>query len=164
MILVGFGSNLHSNDGRSPQENCLEAIYRLSRHQIVVTQTSSFFESAPIPDSEQPWYVNSVALINTELTPLSLLECLLASEFEMGRSRAMRDAPRVIDLDLLAYDNHIIYSEVLTIPHPRMSGRAFVLKPLAEIAPNWVHPVCGRHIKQLIKDLDPCQIAYPICG
>ena len=164
MILLGMGSNLNSSEGRSPQENCQEAINRLSRHQIVAARISSFFESAPIPDSAQPWYVNSVALINTELTPLSLLECLLATEFEMGRNRAMRDAPRVIDLDLLAYDNQIIYSEGLTIPHPRMNGRAFVLKPLAEIAPNWVHPVCGRHIKQLIKDLDPCQIAYPICG
>ena len=163
MKLIGFGSNLQGN-GKSPQENCQEAIFRLSQHKITILRTSSFFESAPIPDSTQPWYINSVASISTELAPLSLLKYLLAVESEMGRRRGVKNAPRIIDLDLLAYDDQVIELEQLIVPHPKIRERGFVLRPLAQVAPDWVHPVCGKHIKLLIQELDPGQIVHPIEG
>ena len=96
------------------------------------------------------------------MPPLVLMDCLLAIEIEMGRKRAFENEPRVIDLDLLAYDDKIINKASLIIPHPRMDKRGFVLKPLAEIAPNWVHPSSGKHIGDLIEALNPNQIARAI--
>ena len=90
------------------------------------------------------------------------MECLLDIELGMGRKRSFTNEPRVIDLDLLAYNNKIIDDVGLIIPHPRMYERAFVLKPLEEIAPNWFHPSTGKPIKQLIEDLNPNQIARAI--
>ena len=90
------------------------------------------------------------------------MECLLAIELEMGRKRTFTNEPRVIDLDLLAYNNKIINDVGLIIPHPRMYERAFVLKPLAEIVPDWLHPSTGKHINQLIGDLKTNQIARAI--
>ena len=83
-------------------------------------------------------------------------------ELKMGRNRTAANAPRVIDLDLLAYDDKVIGEKELILPHPRLHKRAFVLKPLEQIAPNWVHPVTGKSIKQLSKNLDPDQIVRPI--
>jgi len=82
----------------------------------------------------------------------------------MGRIRTVRNGPRVIDLDLLSYDDQILEMGGLILPHPRMTERAFVLKPLAEIAPDWYHPLSRQHIKQLIEELDPHQIARPVHG
>jgi len=162
VILVGIGSNLRSSEGSLPKENCLEALRRLSLKQVRIISTSSFFESEPIPDVRQPWYINLVIAVKTNMPPLILMGCLLAIELEMGRKRTFTNGPRVIDLDLLAYNNKILNDVGLIIPHPRMYERAFVLKPLAEIAPDWLHPSTGKHINQLIEDLKPNQIARAI--
>ena len=153
---------MRSSEGSRPKENCLEALRRLSLKQVRIISTSSFFESEPIPDVRQPWYINLVIAVKTNMPPLILMECLLAIELEMGRKRTFTNGPRVIDLDLLAYNNKIINDVGLIIPHPRMYERAFVLKPLAEIAPDWLHPSTGKHINQLIEDLKPNQIARAI--
>ena len=153
---------MRSGGGRRPKENCLEAIRRLSLKQICINRTSSFFESEPISDFWQPWFINMVIAVKTNMSPLILMECLLAIELEMGRKRTITNGPRVIDLDLLAYDNKIHNDVGLIIPHPRMYERAFVLKPLAEIAPDWLHPSTGRHVNELIEDLNPNQIARAI--
>ena len=153
---------MRSSEGRYPKENCLEALHRLSLNQVSIISTSSFFESEPVSDIRQPWYINMVISIETNMPPLILMECLLAIELELGRKRTYTNEPRVIDLDLLAYNEKIINEERLIIPHPRMYERAFVLKPLAEIAPDWFHPTTGKHIKQLVEDLNPNQIARAI--
>ena len=163
MILVGIGSNLNSKKDQPPEYNCIEAIHQLTLHAIYPFKTSSFYETSPIPQKKlQPWYVNSVVAVKTKLNPFYLLEALLTIELKMGRNRTTANAPRVIDLDLLAYDDKVIGEKELVLPHPRLHKRAFVLKPLEQIAPNWVHPVTGKSIKQLSKNLDPDQIVRPI--
>ena len=141
MICIGIGSNQYSADKKSPKANCQEALRRLNKHQIFVDRTSSFFESSPVPDTQQPWYVNAVASVKTKYKPIFLLKNLLTIEADMGRIRTVRNGPRVIDLDLLSYDDQILEMGGLILPHPRMTERAFVLKPLAEIAPDWYHPL-----------------------
>ena len=166
MILIGVGSNLKSKHDNLPKDNCIEAIRQLSLHTIYPTRTSSFYETSPIPYKNlEPWYINSVVIVETTLNPFNLLKALLKIELKMGRNRTWANAPRVIDLDLLAYDDQKIGEAGLILPHPRLHERAFVLKPLEQIAPNWLHPVTGKSIKQLVKNLDPHQIVRPIsCG
>ena len=140
MILVGMGGNLDS----------VFALFWQCR--------SGWYKTAPVPVSDQPWYRNRVFTIETEKTAREVLEILLSVEAELGRVRTVRNAPRVLDLDLLAYHDEIIDAPPeLIVPHPRMHLRAFVLYPLQEIAPNWVHPKRGQNIAEMIENLPPEQ-------
>jgi 2-amino-4-hydroxy-6-hydroxymethyldihydropteridine diphosphokinase len=113
-----------------------------------------------VPASEQPWYFNAVAEISTDLPPDRLLAELHAMEEEFGRVRSIPNAPRIIDLDLLDYCGEIAAGGPgkATLPHPRMTGRAFVLRPLADVAPDWHHPVSGTSIQVLVAALPAGQI------
>lgn len=105
---------------------------------------SSWYRSAPVPPSDQPWFVNAVAGVRTALSPRDLLVALHDVEAEFGRVRSVRNASRTLDLDLLAYGDAVIEDPGgLVLPHPRLAERAFVLLPLAEVAPAWRHPVSG---------------------
>jgi len=141
---IALGSNLPSPFG-SPVDNLHEALKRIaSLGQIKAV--SSFHTTAPVGYLNQPEFVNAAALLETTLTPLDLLHGLLAIEHAMGRDRAALQAnapakgPRIIDLDLLLYGDLILTTPELTLPHPAMHQRAFVLAPLAEIAPEMRHP------------------------
>jgi len=119
--------------------------------QTTVVAVSPFIETAPVGGPpESPDYLNAVAAIETELAPKELLEALLTVEHKLGRIRAERWGPRTIDLDLLLYDEVVIDEPDLTIPHPRMHERRFVLEPLAAIAPDVVHPVLHTSIRELL--------------
>jgi 2-amino-4-hydroxy-6-hydroxymethyldihydropteridine diphosphokinase len=106
--------------------------------------------------------VNSVAWIETTLEPAALLALLRQVEREFGRQRMVRNAARTLDLDIIDYDGRVENTPELTLPHPRMQDRAFVLLPLAEIAPGWWHPTLGKTIESLISALPPGQKAEPI--
>jgi len=135
---VGIGANL--GDARA---NALDAIGRLRRVPgIAVTAVSSLYRTAPI-DSSGDDYINAVARIDTTLAAPALLEALFAIEREHGRERPYRNAPRTLDLDLLLYGDQVIDTPALTVPHPRMTQRAFVLVPLLEIAPDVAVPGLG---------------------
>lgn len=135
---IGIGANL--GDARA---NALDAIARLRRVPgIGVTAVSSLYRTAPV-DSSGDDYINAVARIDTTLAPHDLLEALFAIEREHGRERPYRNAPRTLDLDLLLYGADIIDTPTLTVPHPRMTQRAFVLVPLLEIAPDVAVPGLG---------------------
>jgi 2-amino-4-hydroxy-6-hydroxymethyldihydropteridine diphosphokinase len=110
---------------------------------------------------EQPDYINGCALLRTSLTPSSLLSVLLATEARFGRERRERWGARTLDLDLLLYEDCILDTPSLTIPHPHMCDRAFVLLPLAEIAPDWIHPINGCAIAQLAIDPPDLHICIP---
>ncbi|MGV2826450.1 2-amino-4-hydroxy-6-hydroxymethyldihydropteridine diphosphokinase [Myxosarcina sp. GI1(2024)] len=122
---------------------------------IDLEATSSWYQTKPVgTPTAQPDYLNGCALLQVEQTPEELLAILQAIELQFGRVRSERWGARTLDLDLLLYDNLILNLPQLTIPHPRMKDRAFVLIPLAEIAPDWIEPVSQRAIAQLVKLVD----------
>jgi len=135
-VFLGLGSNIGEREA-----NLRRAIELLDGHpQIEVRRVSSFYETAPVGYTDQPSFLNAVAEVETSLRPRELLDAALEMEGRMGRVRTIRWGPRVIDIDILLYDNERVDEEALQIPHPRMMEREFVLRPLAEIAPNLVLP------------------------
>jgi 2-amino-4-hydroxy-6-hydroxymethyldihydropteridine diphosphokinase len=153
MILVGIGSNLAAPQCRSPQQTAAAALARLPAIGITVVRQSRWYESEPVPPSDQPWYVNGVAAVATALDPMALLAALLAVEAEFGRRRGAPNAARTLDLDLLDCDGRQCATERLVLPHPRLHQRRFVLAPLAEIAPAWRHPRLGLTANELLEHL-----------
>ncbi|MBL4802123.1 MAG: 2-amino-4-hydroxy-6-hydroxymethyldihydropteridine diphosphokinase [Emcibacter sp.] len=171
MILIGLGSNLASNPDSnrggqelsSPRQVLKAALKEMPTCGITVKQVSYFYESAPVPMSDQPWFVNGVAAVETALSPADLLEKLHEIEHDLGRKRHVRWEARIIDLDIIAYDDQILPSltlwaikakdlipDEIVIPHPRMHDRLFVLKPLMDICPDWTHPVLGKTVESMI--------------
>lgn len=153
MILIGMGANLPSRFG-SPIETLNEVFKTLGKIGVNPKKISPIYRTEPIdvPD-EQPWYHNVVISVETDLTPDGLLSALNVVEIEFGRVRSVKNAARVIDLDIIAYNDETLTSDRLTVPHSAMCERAFVLYPLRDIAPNWMHPVSGKTIDALIEAL-----------
>ena len=163
MILIGLGSNLPSPRHGPPAANCAAALAALEDAGVAVRRVSRWYRSAPVPPSGQPWFVNGVAVVATDLAPGPLLEVLHAIERDFGRARRARNEARIIDLDILAYDDLVSPpGEVPVLPHPRLAERAFVLLPLAEMAPEWRHPVSGLGAAELARRLPADQIAEPM--
>lgn len=129
-VYLGLGSNL--GDERASLEQALT----LLSEKVTITQRSSFYESEPVDYTDQPWFLNLVVEGETELDPLELLQFTQGIEQSMKRVKTIRFGPRTIDVDILIYDSLAMTTETLTIPHPRMKERAFVMVPLAEIAPD----------------------------
>jgi 2-amino-4-hydroxy-6-hydroxymethyldihydropteridine diphosphokinase len=146
---ISIGSNLGDR-----LEYMREAIRKMRQSkEIEIRKASSVYETQPTDYKDQPWFLNMVLEFETVLEPLNLLELLLGIENQMGRKRSQRYAPRNIDLDLLLYEDMVLNSDKLTLPHPRMHQRRFVLVPLAEIAPTIVHPLLKKSVERLLGDL-----------
>lgn len=163
MIYIGIGANLPSKHFNDPRATCEAALRLLDAYATLnVMECSRWYTSAPVPASDQAWFVNAVARLETDLPPRALLNVLHEVENAFGRVRSRRNAPRILDLDLLAYDDLIMNAreEGVDLPHSRMAERAFVLLPLADIAPNWRHHVLGLPLKDLIAHLPQDQICY----
>ncbi len=124
------------------------AIARLSAAGRVAA-VSSFYETEPVEFTQQPWFLNCAVAIETDRTPQELMAALLAIEEEMGRRRQQKKGPRSIDIDVLLFDDVVIDLAEVTIPHPAMEQRRFVLEPLAEIAPELMHPVLRKTMRSL---------------
>lgn len=149
MIFIGLGANLDGKYGSAAE--CLNAAPALfAAKNIDVIAMSSLWKSAPVPVSDQPWYHNAVCSVDTLLSPHDLLAVLSEIENETGRVRHKQNEARILDLDLLAYHNEIIETDILSCPHPRLHERAFVLYPLQEIVPDWVHPVLGQPVSDMM--------------
>jgi 2-amino-4-hydroxy-6-hydroxymethyldihydropteridine diphosphokinase len=123
-----------------------------------VVATSSFYETEPVEFTQQPWFLNCAIALETNKTPEQLMAAILRIEEEMGRRRVQKKGPRSIDIDILLFDDTIVDSKELTIPHPAMHQRRFVLEPLAEIAPELLHPVLKKTIGELLDSLPPGQV------
>jgi len=151
VILIALGANLPSTAGL-PAATLKSALDRLADQGVKIRSVSSFYESPAWPDPADPKFVNAVAVVETALQPVELLALLHGIETAHGRLRSTVNAPRSLDLDLLDYDGRLI-SDGVTLPHPRLAQRAFVLVPLAEIAPAWRHPVTGQSVGELLDGL-----------
>ncbi|HXV31185.1 MAG TPA: 2-amino-4-hydroxy-6-hydroxymethyldihydropteridine diphosphokinase [Sinorhizobium sp.] len=161
MILIAVGANLPGPTG-SPLAQCEAALQRLASSGVAILARSPWYESAPVPPSDQPWYVNGVVSVATSLPPATLLETLHRIERALGRTRGAANAARTIDLDLLDYDGLIRSGpEPPILPHPRLAGRAFVLRPLADVAPEWRHPR-GSSVAELLAALPPDANVRPL--
>lgn len=159
MILVAIGANLPGPDGAPPLDTCRRAAAALGRLPGYDLQAlSKWYETAPIPPSGQPPYVNGVARLTGPVEPANLLALLQSIEQREGRVRGIVNAPRTLDLDIVAIGELIRTAPDPVLPHPRAHLRAFVLVPLADVAPDWVHPVLGQPVQALIEALPPQQI------
>ncbi|HCM84099.1 MAG TPA: 2-amino-4-hydroxy-6-hydroxymethyldihydropteridine diphosphokinase [Alphaproteobacteria bacterium] len=160
MKLVALGSNLPSSLG-SPAENVRKAVKLLAANDFKIIARGDLYETAPVPVSDQPNFINTVIQIDFSGTPERALEICLNVEREMGRVRGQRNEARIIDIDLIAWDNKVM-SGNLILPHPRLHERAFVLYPLCDIAPEWVHPLMQRNAAELKVALPPAGIEEAI--
>lgn len=144
---IGIGSNLGDRF-----INLYTSIVLLTEKSDV-EKLSSVYETEPVGFENQPFFLNCAVEISTELNPQELLNELKTIENKMGRINTFRNSPRTIDLDILFYGEQVTETDDLTIPHPRLQERAFVLVPLNEIAPNFIHPVLHKTINQLVSEL-----------
>jgi len=160
-IFIGLGANLPHDRYGSPRKTLEAALIELGHHGVQVVRVSPWYRTAPVPASDQPWYVNAVAEVASGLSADALLEELHAVEAGFGRARTVLNAARWVDLDLLDFRGEVAAGGPgrATLPHPRLSGRAFVLLPLADLAPDWRHPVTSTPIRELVGALPADQTA-----
>jgi 2-amino-4-hydroxy-6-hydroxymethyldihydropteridine diphosphokinase len=144
---LSLGSNLGNRE-----QNLQKAIRRASALGRIVA-VSSFYETEPVEFRDQPWFLNCVIALETATQPAQLMAELLRIEHEMGRQRVLKTGPRSIDIDILLFGDHVVNTPELTIPHPEMARRRFVLQPLAEIAPELLHPVSQKTVTQILAAL-----------
>jgi 2-amino-4-hydroxy-6-hydroxymethyldihydropteridine diphosphokinase len=159
---IGIGSNLGN-----PEKNCLEAVDRIGRiPSCKVTKVSSLYSTEPVGVDEQEWYVNCVVEILTGISAKILMERLLAIEKNMGRIReGGRWQARVIDLDILLFGRELIHEDTLTVPHPLMHRRRFVMVPMMDLAPDLDHPSLGKSMSMLLQEIsEDGQDVKPIGG
>jgi 2-amino-4-hydroxy-6-hydroxymethyldihydropteridine diphosphokinase len=146
---IAIGSNMDS-----PADNCNEAADLINDHPAIsVSSRSSLYETEPYGKSDQNWFVNSVIEVTTHLSPELLFKACLAIEKKMGRLRGEKWGPRIIDLDILFYDDFVFRERDLEVPHPDIAERSFVLVPMNEIAPDFVHPKLKKSIETLLEEI-----------
>ena len=153
MILIGIGGNLESAQFGPPRDTLTAALAALKEKRIRILTRSGWYHTEPVPRSDQPWFVNAVVSLATELGAKDLLNALQATERQFGRVREEPNAPRILDLDILDYQGEVMDTTSLVLPHPRLHERRFVLIPIAEIAPDWRHPILELTAVQLLAQL-----------
>jgi len=146
-VFIGLGTNLGDRE-----ENLARALEDIKKI-IQIETLSSIYETQPVDYEDQDWFLNMVIKGATNLSAMQLLPKLQAIEAEMGRTRIIKNGPRIIDLDILFYSNEIIVSDDLRVPHPEIQNRHFVLRPLHEIAPDFIHPGLHKNISNLFNNL-----------
>ena len=147
-VFIGVGTNLGDRENNL---QTAQALIEKSSHFTLVVQ-SPVYETDPVGGPPQNKYLNAVWEIETTLSPSAVLKELLHIEHQMGRARTVPNAPRVIDLDILFYENQIIRQPGLEVPHPRLYERYFVLKPLVDLVPGFVHPALKKTVRQLLEE------------
>ncbi len=152
MIYLNIGSNLRSSYGNK-EDNINEALRLIKKNDIKILKKSKLFLSPSYPNNKLPKFLNICVKIKCDYNPIKLLKILKKIETKMGRRNKTKNSPRVCDIDIIDYQNIIIEQKNLKTPHPRMHKRNFVLFPLMEICPTWIHPVFNKKINCLIDEL-----------
>lgn len=165
-ILVAIGANLPATDGSPPLATCLRAVAALARlPNLTMVAVSHWYETAPNPPSDQPPYVNGVVRLRSDgpVDPYALLAALHTIEAAAGRQRSVPNAARTLDLDLIAIDDLVRDAPDPIVPHPRAHLRGFVLRPAADVAPDWVHPRLGLTVASMLAGLpdEPMRVVNP---
>ena len=161
-LFIGLGANLTPDGFATPQAGCEAAMVMLGDLGVNVTRMSRWYESAPVPPSDQPWYLNAVAEAVTSFDAAQTLAVMHQVESDFGRVRSVRNAARVLDLDLLDFGGQIHDQTALTVPHPRMCERAFVLVPMRDLIADWIHPKTKQSLDALIDRLPSDQLIRPV--
>ena len=146
-IYLGIGSNLGNK-----KDNIEKAKYELTKKNILILKSSSYYETLSWPNPNNPKFINIVLKVSTNLNPIELIKKCKEIETYLGRKKSVKNSPRECDIDIIDYNN-IVVNNKITLPHPRMHTRNFVLIPLFEINKDWIHPFSKRHIKRLILSL-----------
>ena len=151
---IAIGSNLGDK-----LSNCKKGIEALEFCGVKVSACSRFYKTAPVDYTDQDWFINAVIRIDTNLQPIELLKLLKAIEKQLGRVETVRFGPRVLDMDIIFYDDLVFEKDALIIPHPRMHKRGFVLRPICDIEPDFIHPALKQDMKTLLSlvENDPSQ-------
>jgi 2-amino-4-hydroxy-6-hydroxymethyldihydropteridine diphosphokinase len=152
LAYLSLGSNLGNREAQLREAQ--QRVAKLGR----ITSVSSFYETEPVEVTDQPWFLNAALALETNLKPQDLMQSILQIEHEMGRERLQKKGPRTVDIDILLFSNQILNSTAVTIPHPAMHHRRFVLEPLAEIAPEARHPLLNKTVRELRDSLPEGQI------
>lgn len=149
---IAIGSNMGSR-----LDNCRKAIACLSKSEkVIIENQSDFYLTEPMEYKAQSWFVNAVVKIRTDLDSFALLNALKTIEHHLGRVITnLRYGPRILDMDIIFYNDEIRHSAKLIVPHPRMYYREFVLRPLCDLSPDFIHPVLKKSIKQLLDEINP---------
>ncbi len=153
-VIISVGGNINSEDGSHPVETCNKAIRSFQNYSIKVKKQSKWYNSEPIPKSDQPNFFNCVVIATTKLNENDVLESLHKIEEKFGRTRDKINDPRSIDLDLIDYSGKIRCNKNIIIPHPRAHLRKFVMGPLAEINPDWLHPILNTSVLEILQKLE----------
>ncbi len=162
MILVAIGANLPDREGRSPFASCLAAVEALRLLPgLRLVAVSPWYRTAPVPPSGQPDYINGIVRLEGAVDPAELLAWLQAIEARAGRLRGAANAARTLDLDIVEVNGVVRATPDPVLPHPRAHLRAFVLCPLHDVAPDWVHPGLGEGAAALLRALPP-QVVLPL--
>ncbi len=152
MILLAIGSNLESKFGNR-FDNIKKAIYLLKKEKIKVIKISNFYETPSYPNFKDPRFINIIVSIKFNSSPDLLLKKILLIEKKMHRIRTIKNAPRTCDIDIIDFEGKVINKKNIVLPHPKAHKRNFVLIPLFEIYPDWIHPITNKKIHILIKNL-----------
>ena len=159
-VFIGFGSNV--GDRVDFCDRAVTLLTLLPHSQVI--GVSMLYETEPVEFTKQPWFLNCAVSLDTEKTPGQLLRALLEIERTMGRLRTQQKGPRKIDIDILLFGDSSVNTATLTIPHPAMHERRFVLEPLAEIAPDARHPLLNKTARELRDSLPPGQAVRRVSG
>jgi 2-amino-4-hydroxy-6-hydroxymethyldihydropteridine diphosphokinase len=162
LILIGIGGNLRSPRFGEPVDTLAAAVTALQTEHLKILTRSGWYRTEPVPRSKQPGFINAVISLATQLGAQELLMLLQAVERRFGRVRVRPNAPRVLDLDILDYQGERIDTPSLVLPHPRLHQRRFVLMPIAEIAPDWRHPILKLTAQQLLAQVSSEQQVVPL--